>query len=467
MIIYLIIAAILRLAFIWAAPLWYDEHWTLILSRLPFERMMAAITGDVHPPLWYLIEWLFEKIGLMPVWTIRIPALLFSMLSVWIFWLILQRLELPEKLKHAAMILMVISPFQLYYAQEARMYSLLTCLVLLAVWSVLAKRWIMLWLAMTALLYTQNYAVFYIPSIALAGFILDRKDWKVIFFASAAAGLCWLPWVPTLLHQMAIINGGYWIVDMEIGSVLYVVYLFMLGGAIPAGLQLPSMFMVFGWLTYSVTDAIRHPSRQLLPVAVLAFMPVLLAALASIIVQPVFIPRPLVGTTPFLFIMMMWPIERILATREKALYASIFILPVMLVQVITLYKYTPEHKDQHMPATLATIQANWQEGDIIYHVGDGSWINWYPYSTELPHYKFPDCGPVRGSSSPESRLAMGEIVKPLDEIQYERVWLVYLESPLNPPCEKEIFADQISTPPTIPLEDDQYIYSGVWLIEGN
>jgi hypothetical protein len=32
--LYLAIATVLRLAGIWRAPLWYDENFTLILSRL-------------------------------------------------------------------------------------------------------------------------------------------------------------------------------------------------------------------------------------------------------------------------------------------------------------------------------------------------------------------------------------------------------------------------------------------------
>src|SRR5690606_16059505 len=80
-----ILAFALRVVGMWIPQLWYDENFTLILARLPFDRMIAATAGDVHPPLWYLIEWgwlrLFPDPGLVPAWTLRIPALACSVFT--------------------------------------------------------------------------------------------------------------------------------------------------------------------------------------------------------------------------------------------------------------------------------------------------------------------------------------------------------------------------------------------------
>jgi uncharacterized membrane protein len=126
------IAAILRLGFVWIAPAWYDENFTLIVSRLPFDRMLLAVAGDVHPPLWYLLLWPLGQLH-APIWVLRIPAALLSVFSVGIFWSILGALELSPRVRVAALVLMAILPIQLYYAMEARMYTLLEFLVLAAV----------------------------------------------------------------------------------------------------------------------------------------------------------------------------------------------------------------------------------------------------------------------------------------------------------------------------------------------
>jgi mannosyltransferase len=460
--LYLAIATVLRLAGIWRAPLWYDENFTLILSRLPFSQMIAATAGDVHPPLWYLITWLIGRLD-PPAWAIRLPAALFSIASVYLFWLILQHFALSPRVRTLAMWLMVLSPFEIYYAQEGRMYALLGFLVLLSVWSILERRWGVLFVAAVAMLYTQVYALFYLPSIALAGMILDRRDWLPINRSLALAGIMYLPWVAILQTQLTNIHQSYWIASLNIGGILSVLFGLFTGQGLPMAMQIPAMLVIFGWLVYALVVAYLKPSRPLITISVLAFMPLILASIASVIVQPVIIHRPLIGILPFMFILLAWPVDRLIADRNTLLYASVFILPVLITPLIGVY--SRQVKNSVMPDGLTQIRAQWQPGDIIYHVGDGSWIDWAPYSPDLIQYKYPDCGAVLGGLSKATRQAMGYNVQPLDQLNYTRAWVVYLESPLNPGCELDAFVDIISGPPLIPLDNNKLIYSGVWLLE--
>ncbi len=120
------IAAALRILFIARAPLWYDENFTLILARLPFDKMIQATAGDVHPPLWYIIEWmLFHAAPSLPVWAIRIPALIFSLLAINTFVLLCETLNIPNRVRILSTVLMAILPMQIWYAQEGRMYAML------------------------------------------------------------------------------------------------------------------------------------------------------------------------------------------------------------------------------------------------------------------------------------------------------------------------------------------------------
>src|ERR1035437_8314979 len=123
------ISAVLRLAVIWIAPAWYDENFSLILSRLPIDSMLADTAGHTHPPLYYLLICPLVQLH-APIWVLRIPSTLLSLASIWLFWRILEEFRLPLRIQMAALILMAIMPIQLYYAQEARMYSLLEFLVL-------------------------------------------------------------------------------------------------------------------------------------------------------------------------------------------------------------------------------------------------------------------------------------------------------------------------------------------------
>jgi mannosyltransferase len=208
--------------------------------------MIAATAGDVHPPLWYLITWLIGRLD-PPAWAIRLPAALFSIASVYLFWLILQHFALSPRVRTLAMWLMVLSPFEIYYAQEGRMYALLGFLVLLSVWSIMERRWGVLFVAAVAMLYTQVYALFYLPSIALAGMILDRRDWLPINRSLALAGIMYLPWVTILQTQLTNIHQSYWIASLNIGGILSVLFGLFTGQGLPMAMQIPAMLVIFGW----------------------------------------------------------------------------------------------------------------------------------------------------------------------------------------------------------------------------
>jgi len=93
-----VVAFVMRVFMIWDAPLWYDENFTYILARLPLDRMIAATAGDVHPPLWYLIEWaMYHLLPQLPAWAIRLPALTCSLLSLMMFYLLCEALHINER----------------------------------------------------------------------------------------------------------------------------------------------------------------------------------------------------------------------------------------------------------------------------------------------------------------------------------------------------------------------------------
>jgi predicted membrane-bound mannosyltransferase len=74
----LLLGLALRLAGLGNDALWYDEVFTGRLANLDLLSLVRATRWDVHPPLWYLIEWLAVRlIGNEPT-GLRLPAALFG-----------------------------------------------------------------------------------------------------------------------------------------------------------------------------------------------------------------------------------------------------------------------------------------------------------------------------------------------------------------------------------------------------
>jgi hypothetical protein len=517
------VSAVLRLAFVWVAPAWYDENFSLILSRLPLGQMLAATAGDVHPPLYYLLIWPLGQLH-APIWALRIPGALLSLASVWLFWRILQAFELRPHVQAAALVLMAIMPIQLYYAQEARMYSLLEFLVLAACLAMLRRRWAWFGLACGLMLYTQYYAIFYIAALGLValirarwiekypfgpdyplGFAVSIEEYRKFFLSLALAGLAFLPWVIVLQNQMHTLSGNYWMQLTGVGMLPRVLFeiLFMPPGN--AVTQIPLMLACFTWVVGALLYASLHRPNNLGSIVWLAFLPFALAILVSLVWQPVLHYRPLIGISPFLYILLALPVEALFEftitykfkffrsifggsdwsgkhrpygiqrldkraiepNLRKSLMAAIFLVPLLLVTDGSMYVYARQNKTSGATRAVAYIQAHWQPGDIVYHYGDDSWVNTVPYN-DLPNYKAPDCAPTLGGLSAATRAAIGMQIRPLSALTYRRAWLLWSDGPLEPTCDMAQLTSLGLDPhkPILPLTVDEYYFEGLWLLEG-
>jgi mannosyltransferase len=476
------VSAVLRLGFLRVAPAWYDESFSLILSRLPLARMLAATAGDTHPPLYYLLIWPLGQLH-APIWVLRIPGAILSLVAIWLFYRILQELNLPLRVQMAALILMAIMPLQLYYAQEARMYSLLEFLILAACLAMLRRRWVWFGLACALMLYTQYYAIFYIAALGLVALIrvinfhtfegerkVNLEEYFNIFLSLGLAGLSFLPWLDVLINQMHNLHGTYWMQFTGPGMVLRILFENLTMPPANAVTQIPLMLACFAWLAVALIYAFRQRLENRGIILWLAFLPFALAILVSLVWQPILHYRPLIGISPFLYILLALPVEACFnenrLNRNVCLFASVFLIPLLLVTDMSMYLFAAPNKRSGASVALTYIQAHWQPGDIIYSYTDDGWVNSNPYIT-LPEFKAPDCGITLGNLSMATRLAIGQQIRPLSALTYKRAWVIWSESPLTPAC----VASQlpaIGLDPNKPIlitDSDEYYFDGLWLLE--
>lgn len=477
----IILGIVLRLIGFWIPSFWYDENFTFILSRLPFDRMIAATAGDVHPPLWYLITWTISHIApAAPAWVLRIPAILFSVMSLFAFQAVMRELNIPVKVQLAGMALMVLLPMQLWYAQEARMYSLLELLVLFAVLFALRGHWIGLGIVTALLLYTQNYGVFYAAAIALLVLVRDYRSLPYAAASMGIAGVTFLPWVRVILSQMDSINGRYWIQEQGAGDVLNILYKLFWASSMPGFALLSALLVTFILLAVGLLHMAysKHPARR--EVLIMAFVPLALAWTASALWQPLLLHRPLIGSAPFVYLVAAWAASRLfdgeqVTVQRDAILASAMVIPIMVSGLGGYYVNIPAMKNDGAVSplieTLDYVREHWQDGDVIVYTDDGPMINLSPYAMDLPQYMIPACGerlnsgPVLGSLTPATRAAIGIPAISVEQVRtFRRAWVFAPFSPLHPQCYEDYIADITRGDPLLTVDDNQYIYSGVWLI---
>lgn len=179
--IVLLLALALRLYHLDYQSFWGDEAFALRIAREPFDNLLQALAGsEPHPPLYY---------GLLHVWrdlvgesdfALRLLSTLFSVIAVAAVYGLGRHIA-GTGAGFGAALLTAANPFQVWYAQETRMYAML---VALTAWSVLLfytafsrgsrRRWVAYTVITALAIFTHYHALF------------------VVLFENVIAGIWWL-----------------------------------------------------------------------------------------------------------------------------------------------------------------------------------------------------------------------------------------------------------------------------------
>jgi hypothetical protein len=192
--------------------LWTDEIYTAGLAQVPSLATMLSQVGGDQSPLSYVFFWLAGRISHSDAW-LRVPAAIESSLQVPLLGLVGFRLA-GWRVGLLAAALAAVLPFDLWFAQDARPYSLLLLLTTLQLLFLLdalrqgrARDWVALAVVSAASLYTHYTGVgALLATYACVGGLLvlrliSSRSLAAIALQSVAAfdslvlvGVAYLPW---------------------------------------------------------------------------------------------------------------------------------------------------------------------------------------------------------------------------------------------------------------------------------
>jgi Dolichyl-phosphate-mannose-protein mannosyltransferase len=211
------------LRFVIPRGLWLDEATTVWEARMPFHAMINTLrTTDVHPPLYFAIVWETIRVfGSGPL-AVRLPSIVAGALVVPMLYL-LGKEAYDRRTGIVASLAGVVAPFMVWYSQEARMYSLMMLLGVVAMWAQIrilrrggnAFVWSLYALASVALVWTQYFGLLQVivQQAAFAAVVYGRRrrhDPRASLLAGwlitgAAIAVALAPLVP-FAHQQFIVN---------------------------------------------------------------------------------------------------------------------------------------------------------------------------------------------------------------------------------------------------------------------
>ena len=238
----LVLGAGLRLHDLAAESLWLDEAFSITIARVSPDYIVEMTAQDVHPPLYYFLLYVWMGILGSSEWDARLLSVVLSLVTVIVAAVAGGRI-FGRRTGLIAAGLLAVAPFQVEYAQEARMYAMLALLGTVATWCLFevyvrvspgapptaalggapgprsAAGWLLAYIVVTAMLtYTQVHSLFVLAAhAAVVAIDLARRSRRALPFAARWAGaqvavlLAFLPWLPTFVGQVSHVQSGFWI----------------------------------------------------------------------------------------------------------------------------------------------------------------------------------------------------------------------------------------------------------------
>jgi mannosyltransferase len=236
-----LLAFALRVYQLPAQSLWYDEGVSWYMTRMPLPALTVWTANDIQPPLYYYLLWLWVRLAGTSEFALRFPSVVFGALTVPLLWVAARRL-LGRRAAWLSILLVTLSPLHVYYAQEARMYTLLTFLGLLSSLLLLLHllnlqsanlRTPVVWayiLVTAAALYTHYFAFFLLAAQALYvayrwwAFPLPIRERvrvrvnRTYVIIPLSLFLLYLPWLPFLLTRYGA-DASFWSGPLKLDEV--------------------------------------------------------------------------------------------------------------------------------------------------------------------------------------------------------------------------------------------------------
>ncbi|GAB4547001.1 MAG: hypothetical protein Kow0063_41590 [Anaerolineae bacterium] len=411
----------LRLVRLGADSLWYDETVSAHLASQSIPDLIAHTARDIHPPAYYLLLHVWARLAGDSEFALAFFSLAFGLLLIPLTYALARRLLGPGASLWAAL-LVAISPFNLWYAQEVRMYTLGAVLGLVTLWCALgvmnqrssesAKRQtpalragasvgklVGYVLAATAGLYVLYYFGFLLVALNLVivAYLLAKRQFSRLgtwLLAQAMVPLLYLPWLPIAWQQATNPPVPPWRSFIPLHKVLLEAWTALsLGQSVqPAQvwpiLVVTAVLFLLGLLHRTPQSASFPSLHPPILLAAYTFGPLLLIYLVSLI-TPLYHVRYLFTYAPAFYIVLgaglAWLARRVWPLAAAAALAMLVGSAFSTYELHT----NPRYAADDFRSAVHFIAARWRPGDaILINAG-------YAYPGFLYYYDAPIQGRVR------------------------------------------------------------------------
>ena len=415
--------------------IWFDEAYSVALSRHDFADIWKIGGHDVHPILYYwllrIVSLISEKIIILRLFSV-IPIVILGILGYTHI-----RKDFGEKTGLIFSALTYFLPIMSVYAQEIRMYSwAVLSVTILAIYAFRIskedsiKNWIIFFLASIFSIYIHYYGLMAagLINLFLLFYLVKHKRKKsviIILVLGIIQLISYIPWIMYLMMQLKNVSGGFWIkftfpeTLIELGS-------FQFWGNLNKKVAFIASIVVYGYLIYIIIKEKKREKNADFKPAILAILIYLSVVIAAVIMTAIL--KTSIIYYRYLFVitgLYIFAISFILSKEKnnKILICAGIILLIM--SLMNEYKLINKNYGENNLKQVEYLNENIKQDDVFLFVTDYSGFITTTYFTEHKSYFYN----IEKWNVAEAYKAFAPQMETVDDLEFlkdfdGRIWLI-------------------------------------------
>ena len=321
----LIVAFFLRFYHLGYRDFWYDEVSAVAYAKYPWANWNA-------PLYWTLLHYWVKFFGISE-FSLRLPSVIFSSAAVGLTYLLGKEL-FGRKTGIFASIFIGLSPFHLWYAQEARDYSMVlfwgtlsSYLFYKALHGNSKRLWALFTLSSVAGIYT-NY--FYLVLLVAQSFFVifdNKEDLKNTLPYLLMIALAFLPYSARFLDKFNSVRVKFWIPDPGRNSLIITLENFVLGfNGFPIVYSMSTVLAGILLVTAFARAHRENLTRQFNFCLFLSLLPICCIFIFSKVFFSIYLERGLILFSPYYYIILSLGLNYLHKLSKIISIAGLFLL---------------------------------------------------------------------------------------------------------------------------------------------
>ncbi len=357
---------------------WRDEAFSYLLAKRNIFEILSLTAQDFNPPLYYIILHFWMKIFGSSEIVLRSLSLIFFWATVYVFFLFLIKIL---KIKSSFfiviyLILVILNPLLLYYAFEARMYTMFAFFAVLsfyAFYQILIGKYKnnpLIHLISSLLgLYTHYFMILVIINQIIFLLLFNKKKniFSLMVINYLIIFLFFVPWLIFLLIQKNDFFHSFWIKKISFHAfisllgIIYTGYEFDFKFYNQSVLKLSLFFMLLIGVSFSKIHGERSLSKRLFYSLLIwgTAMPLIVGIISFF--KPIFLPRYLIFSTVGFLLLIVFILERIQIVPRIITLIIIFLFTINYHQV-----QIKERKKNDVRSIIKEIKTLAKKEDVLY-----------------------------------------------------------------------------------------------------